>query len=894
VDATNTYTVIRKYDGMGRQQQISAGGILTDTVYTAMNETWSSTPYQGTETKYYSKTQTDALGRTKLVTAPDGTTTTYAYDDQQTTVTDALGHVTTTNTDLRGRATNVAPPAGPSVNYTYDEMDRMITVVRGPSSSVTIGYDQSGRKTSLTDPDLGYWTYTYDALNNMKTQTDARSCTTNLDYDSLNRPVQKSYSNCPATATVTYGYDSGVNGKGRRTSMNDDTGSATWLYDARGQMTKETKVFNNNGGTFVTQWAYNDAGLPTSMMYPGGADGSNGEAVNYLYDSKKLLAQVNSIQGTYMQSTLYDSASRMTDRTFGNGLAQKYIYFAWDTQGGRLDKMAAGTGAWNATTLTFANSLQKTTYTYDAVSNIKTITDASNSSQKQCFQYDDLDRLTKATTYNDSPQGCTSQLGQGNYDETYSYDTNTGNLAGKAGVDYTYNTTHKHAVASLSNGNTYSYDANGNTIARHITSGLDMGDYALTYDAENRLTQVDKTVSGVTTTVALFTFDGDGKRVKSVAGSETTLFVGSHYEMTGSSVTKYYFAGAQRIAMRSCTGGTCSAPTYLAGDHLGSTSLVTDASGALITKTLYKPCPLRYRYGVLREGEVRYNTPNTTLSTRYTYTGQYSYISDDATDLGSNGFGLMYYGARMYDPALSRFSSADTIVPGGVQGYDRYAYVNNNPMRYNDPTGHECSDPDAPNRVCERGSQYVPAPGVADTRESYEDDTVDIWDKENTRASDKGKEMIKDFEGTCATDPNKPCSDNPDDPENGYCTVGHGHKLHFGPCTVDDMSQNYDIEELWSTDLAQAEKSVRQMFQEMDKAGNPVSLTQAQFDALVDLSFNLGSGTFAGLINASNVNDKFDSKTFSNLMLGRYAQGDPGILPRRQAELNLFMYGIYP
>jgi hypothetical protein len=52
---------------------------------------------------------------------------------------------------------------------------------------------------------------------------------------------------------------------------------------------------------------------------------------------------------------------------------------------------------------------------------------------------------------------------------------------------------------------------------------------------------------------------------------------------------------------------------------------------------------------VLREGEVRYReaspeqsegdtTPNTTLSTRYTFTGQYSYVSDDATDLGNNGF----------------------------------------------------------------------------------------------------------------------------------------------------------------------------------------------------------------------------------------------------------------
>jgi RHS repeat-associated protein len=51
-------------------------------------------------------------------------------------------------------------------------------------------------------------------------------------------------------------------------------------------------------------------------------------------------------------------------------------------------------------------------------------------------------------------------------------------------------------------------------------------------------------------------------------------------------------------------------------------------------------------------------------------------------------FGLMYYNARWYDPALGRMAQADTIVPGGVQGYDRYAYVNNDPIRYTDPTGH--------------------------------------------------------------------------------------------------------------------------------------------------------------------------------------------------------------
>jgi hypothetical protein len=43
------------------------------------------------------------------------------------------------------------------------------------------------------------------------------------------------------------------------------------------------------------------------------------------------------------------------------------------------------------------------------------------------------------------------------------------------------------------------------------------------------------------------------------------------------------------------------------------------------------------------------------------------------------------------DPALGRFAQADSIIPlqtQGVQAWDRYAYVNNNPLRYTDPSGH--------------------------------------------------------------------------------------------------------------------------------------------------------------------------------------------------------------
>ncbi|MEO6063438.1 MAG: polymorphic toxin-type HINT domain-containing protein [Thermoflexales bacterium] len=51
---------------------------------------------------------------------------------------------------------------------------------------------------------------------------------------------------------------------------------------------------------------------------------------------------------------------------------------------------------------------------------------------------------------------------------------------------------------------------------------------------------------------------------------------------------------------------------------------------------------------------------------------------------------LMDYVARGYSPALGRFISADTIVPGAEnpQAFNRYAYVLGNPLAYVDPSGH--------------------------------------------------------------------------------------------------------------------------------------------------------------------------------------------------------------
>jgi RHS repeat-associated protein len=125
---------------------------------------------------------------------------------------------------------------------------------------------------------------------------------------------------------------------------------------------------------------------------------------------------------------------------------------------------------------------------------------------------------------------------------------------------------------------------------------------------------------------------------------------------------KYYYLGSQRTAIR-----TTTAVYYLVTDHLGSTSLTTDANGARYAELRFKPY-----------GEVRYSYQ--TMPTDRRYTGQH----------WVEGIGLYDYRARWYDPALARFVSADTIVPDPTnpQSFNRYMYTQGNPVRYCDPGGH--------------------------------------------------------------------------------------------------------------------------------------------------------------------------------------------------------------
>ena len=226
---------------------------------------------------------------------------------------------------------------------------------------------------------------------------------------------------------------------------------------------------------------------------------------------------------------------------------------------------------------------------------------------------------------------------------------------------------HKHAVTHLGGVQKYWYDANGNMTTRVIGGST----YNLIYNTENHLTGV----SGAAT--ASFIYDGDGNRVKGTVSGTTTVYIGNYFEWTSAGNTKYYYHGATRLAMQRSGYASGNGVFFLLGDHLGSTSLTTDSAGGNPTELRYKPW-----------GEIRFSSGTT--QTTFRYTGQRQEAALGGAD------GLYYYGARWYDSALGRFTSADTIVPspGNPMAWDRYAYVRNNPVNRIDPSGHKDCEED--------------------------------------------------------------------------------------------------------------------------------------------------------------------------------------------------------
>ncbi len=187
------------------------------------------------------------------------------------------------------------------------------------------------------------------------------------------------------------------------------------------------------------------------------------------------------------------------------------------------------------------------------------------------------------------------------------------------------------------------------------------------YDGENRQIMA---VIGNPSTTTTYNYDGEGRRVQKITSSGTTTSV---YDAMGHLAAEY--GGSSTSAGR----------VYLSVDALGSTRLVTDASGNPTEQYDYAHFGEELTQGI--DGRVAPYSTNQYPTTPDAVTEKFTSKERDAET------GLDYFGARYFCAAQGRFTSPDEVFADqharDPQSWNLYAYVRNNPLAMVDVKGND-------------------------------------------------------------------------------------------------------------------------------------------------------------------------------------------------------------
>jgi RHS repeat-associated protein len=166
--------------------------------------------------------------------------------------------------------------------------------------------------------------------------------------------------------------------------------------------------------------------------------------------------------------------------------------------------------------------------------------------------------------------------------------------------------------------------------------------------------------------------------------SETTDYVGGLMDVvisgTAIDYRHYIYAGSEPVAVYSRKSSGLNTFSYMLSDHQSSVAKITNSSGAVVVSESFTPSGNR-RNPATWSGSA--STADLTTSagiSRQGYTFQ--------TQLGL-WMGLNHMNGRVQDAIIGRMISADPHItdPTDAQSYNRYSYVNNNPLTLVDPTG---------------------------------------------------------------------------------------------------------------------------------------------------------------------------------------------------------------
>ncbi len=606
------------------QSPIGDGQSSVQTVYTPNSQRASVTDDNSHTTTYaYDgadrlRVETDARGNTATysydansnrtglleVDLPDagGPTqsfqTTYTYDnlDRPTQQTDNAGDTLTHEYDSRGNSAVVIDGRGNTTRYIYDGLDRLVSTQQAltntgdGSGSVTHtiqlqqSWDASSRLASRTDDNGNTTSYSYDSLNRRTARTYADGTSVTFSYNPFDKLTAKADANgnafsytydakermstrsivpgpgvSPDTTLEQYQYD----GTDHLVRTQDDDSLLVLERNSLGYVTQETEQVLPGGVQKTTVITFDGNGNRTRLVYPGGRN------IVYTYDSLDRRYVVRddppgpgSTIGTYS----YIGRQRVQRLDYGNGLRLDDSY---DT-----DRRIAET---RHSRISDAAVLDDRTYSWDPSHNKITqnsSTPFSFAVESKYFSFDSVNQLI----HSQSSSGPTID---------YTLD-GVGNRTFTTGPDYgSYymdSTTPEPADRQM---NQYSYtpwgsrlyDANGNLIQAYP--------YTFGFNALDELVSFTDSNTGQTTT---YRYDSAGRRIeKNVAGSITRFRHSGFDELEeedafGATLASHVWGEGIDALLQTKRGGVAQ---FHHADDLGSTVMVTDASGSVLERNAY-------------------------------------------------------------------------------------------------------------------------------------------------------------------------------------------------------------------------------------------------------------------------------------------------------------------
>ena len=610
----------------------------------------------------------DALGRTTSVSIPSGSSQNITYTGRATQVdiwpgqdhftkiyqVDGLGRVVDTCEVTSATQADGTKPGSCGLDISgtgfvatssYDALGNALNLAYGSSTQTRIfSYDGLSRLLSASYPESGVTTYTYDTQEAgdlyqrtaPKPNQSSGTVTATYTHDALHRLTGVSY-NDGITLSVGYSYDQASvwsvslgSSKGRLSSAS--VGGVTnriFGYGAMGRTVNDGQCTPKNCGTtnFVVNYGYNYIGEPVT-----GSDIQGAITWSNFYNPMGQLTQVYTNWLSPTQKG--DIVSGITYNALGlptSDLLGNGVQESWTYYNNRT--LASYNASYSG------NSVYSYTPTWFATE----LTGANDSvNGNWSYSFDDFDRLSTANQ-------------TGGQSLSFAYDR-WGNRWGQVAnvTQYTYNQNNHITSGGVT------YDAAGN-----ITYD---GFHSYTYDAENRVVKVDNG------TTAIYTYDAFGERNSSLVNGTGTEYL---FDLQGRSITAIP-AGTTQIRYGEVYAGNRHWVTdngsalFVHADMLGTGRVWTNLSGSVAQTCTSFPFGDNLNC-------------NVALSNVH-FTGQ---IHDGESN-------LEHFPFRQYEGTEGRWLTPDpaglaAVDPSNPQTWNRYAYVNNNPVSFNDPTGLECN-----------------------------------------------------------------------------------------------------------------------------------------------------------------------------------------------------------